>query len=165
VDFERGFTLVEIIMVMVILTVLAVVAFVRSADVVGMRAGVAANGVAEDLRYAQRTAASKNLRTWVVFNSNADVYRLYEGERRASRTLMVHPLTRQGYVVRLDEGEYSGVEILSVDFRGRREVSFDSMGTPFDRRGRRLTADGTVTLTGPVDVTVNRDTGIVKVER
>ena len=78
---------------------------------------------------------------------------------------MVHPLTKEDFVVRLGEGEYAGIGIEDVDFGRRNEVAFDSMGTPYDEKDRLLTADGRVTLTGPIDITVNKDTGVVKVER
>ena len=44
-------------MIVVIIAILAVAASVKSADLVGIRAGIAAGRVAEDLRYA-RTSAS-----------------------------------------------------------------------------------------------------------
>jgi len=152
-------------MIIVILAVLAVVASVRSADLVGIRAGVAANRIREDIRYAQNAASSNHLRTWVVFDVSTDTYRLYQGEDRRTRSPMTHPLTRGDYVVRLNEGEYSGVEILDVDFTRKDEVAFDSMGTPHDGKGKPLGADGRVSLTSDVDVVVNRDTGVVRVER
>lgn len=162
---EKGFTLVEIVMVVVILSVLLVVASVRSADLVGTRAGVAANRMREDIRYAQSAASSNNLRTWVVFDVSADIYRLYQGEDRSSRASMTHPLTRNDYVVRLNEGEYAGVQILDADFTGKDELCFDSMGTPYDEMGKPLGANGRVSLTGDVDVVVNPETGVVRVER
>jgi prepilin-type N-terminal cleavage/methylation domain-containing protein len=162
---RKGFTLVEIVMIIVILAILAVVASLKSVDLLDMRAGVAANRIGSDVRYAQRTASAKNLRTWVVFDESAEEYGLYQGEDRGSRVPMIHPLTKGDFVVRLNEGKYAGVEILEVDFDRRDEVAFDSMGTPYDEKGRRLAADGRVTLTGSVDITVSKDTGVVKVER
>lgn len=161
---QTGFTVIEFAVLIVIMGILAVVVVTRGVNLTPMRANVAASRIKQDIRYAQKEAAAGYVRTWVVFDDANERYTLYSGDDKPSRTPMINPLTRDDYIVQLDEDEYSGVEITGVNFDGKSEVEFDSMGTPFDGDNNRLTSDGKVTLNGSIDIVVTYNTGMVKVE-
>ncbi len=164
-DMEAAFTTVELIIVIVIIAVLAVVVVAGAGGTARMRISVAAERVKGDIRYAQEEACTRHMRTWVEFDAANETYSLYVGDVKATRVLMTDPMTRGNYIIQLNAGDYSGTEIISVDFDSRSTLEFDSMGTPYNWWGDTLTADGTVTLTGSVKIVVVKNTGMVGIEK
>lgn len=162
---EAAFTTVELIIVIVIVAVLAVVVVAGAGGIARTRVSVTADRVKGDIRYAREEACTRHMRTWVEFDAANETYSLYVGDDKATRVLMTNPMTRGNYVIQLNEGDYSGVEIISVDLDSRSTLEFDSMGTPYNWWGDTLAADGTITITGSVDVVVVKDTGMVRVSK
>ncbi len=162
---KAAFTTVELIIVIVIVSILAVVVIAGSGGIARTRISVTANRVKGDIRYAREEACTRHMRTWVEFDAAGETYSLYVGDDKATRVLMTDPMTRGNYVVQLNTGDYSGVEMISANFDGKTTLEFDSMGTPYDWKSGPLAADGTITLTGGVIIVVVRGTGMVRISK
>lgn len=106
---ERGFTLIEIVMVLLLIAILAVVVIPRLGTYTGMQLEVAAKKVASDIRYAQSLAMANRTAQWqrITFDADTDSYRIY------SKTGSVKdPVTQEpAFAVRFNQGEYQGVDV------------------------------------------------------
>ncbi len=163
-QYKPGFTLVEILMVVVILIIgaLAVIPMISSAASVQVDA--AADMLAADLEYAKSLAISR-----------ADVYRVYFNESQnyyevqdSSGNVIEHPVKHKDFTVDFDAMSHlDRVTIDDVDFDGTTEVRFNYLGSPLDGGGGDLDA-GTVTLVAgdsEIKVTVEAVTGMIRVNR
>jgi prepilin-type N-terminal cleavage/methylation domain-containing protein len=75
-NWQSGFTIIEIILVMMIIAILAAVAIPRFDFATSSRASVdgAANMIASDIRYAQEFAMANRISKSVTFTSGSSVY-------------------------------------------------------------------------------------------
>jgi len=119
-----GFTLIELIMVVVVLIVLATVIGPKISDTLkGTRVNTAARKIATDIRYAQSLAISTQALHGVIFNPNpANTYSIYSP---SSANIIWNQFSGGLYTVQLNAGEYDGVTI-----DGSYEVTFDALGSP-----------------------------------
>ena len=160
---QAGFTLIEIMMVVVILVIaaLAVVPMLSSGASVQVEA--AADMLAADLEYAKSMAISHASVYRVVFNVSQNYYQI----QNAYGTVISHPVKKgQLYTVDFDaQTNLNQVQIDTVDFNGTTEVRFDYIGSPYDGDDNALNT-GSVTLTAgesTAEVTVEPVTGLIKV--
>jgi prepilin-type N-terminal cleavage/methylation domain-containing protein len=147
-----GFTLIELVAVMVIVAVLAAVA-VPSLDAIGQtRAAMAARQLLRDLTFARQRAVATGTVSWVVFDPDAETWSVLGEDPaapgRAGAALLTDPATGRNHVQQLDAGSFVGVQIVSAAFDGDVEVGFDWLGRPLNAAETALAADGTVTLSG-----------------
>ena len=123
---RAGFTLVEILVVVVLLGIAAAVVVPQIASGEDFQVRSAARMLASDLQYAQSLATTTQSSVTVSFVPAGSSYSL----SNASGTL-THPITKDAYNVDFrSQGDFSDLEMLSADFGGNSLVSFDSMGIP-----------------------------------
>ena len=152
-------------MVIVILGIIAWIAFPQVSPLDEVRQRAAAHRVAADLRYAQAQAISRRRVHGVLFDPVAERYWIYAP---SPATAIVDPADR-GKTLTVDFAtrmEYRGVTILSASFGTTPGVQFDYFGVPRDTAGVDLAATGRVILTvpGQVDtIDVSPETGQVTV--
>ena len=152
----NGFTLIEIIIVVVIISIvaLAAVPMMSSASSVQIRA--AANMIAADLEYAKSMAISRGQNYSVLFDQNADNYRL----RDQDNNVIEHPVKKGfDYIVDFqNDGRLSRVDIAGADFSATQDVQFDSLGSPDNGGTVTLQAGGTT-----ITITVEPITGYISI--
>lgn len=118
----RGFSLVELIMVVLIVSIVASIAIPRFASTLALqRVEAAANRIQRDLEFARRYARQSSAELTVAFDQATHSYHLI-GVSDPN-----HPA--QEYVIELGEEPYQ-VQILAVDFDGNAKVTFDGFGAP-----------------------------------
>lgn len=149
-----GFTLVELIVVMVIMAIAAAIVIPSMASTQGVEATSAARMVAADLEYAQNVAITYQDPVTVTFNSGGESYSLSN-----TSGPLIHPMTKAAYIVDFSaRNEFQRLDVVSATFGGGPTVTFDELGTPDN--------PGNVTLqVGPhaYQVTVGAATGKVTV--
>lgn len=154
---QRGFTIIELVMVLILLAILAAVAIPRFSGYGGMKQGNAVLKIASDIRYAQNKATTTQKRSRVLFtgSTNYDIYSCATASQCPCASWILFSQVNLN-------NDYPGVTISS----GVAEIEFNSLGRP-DGAGSctALAADVTVTVSYSGEtartVTVLQQTGMV----
>ena len=140
-----GFTLVEIIVVVVILGIAALIAVPMLSSAADMQVRAAANRLAADLDYAKGLAVTHQKNYSVVFYPASESYDIRE---TVSDTIVDNPV-RPGtqYVVNFaNDSNMSRVNIVSTDLDSD-TVTFDYLGSPYSGAGTTTPLNsGVITL-------------------
>ena len=142
---KDGFTVIELIMVILIVSILAVVLIPRIGGIRPFKLDGAGQKLVSDMKYAQTLAMSRHPIHGTLFEPAQEKYPVY---RDGADTPIEDP-HRPGtsLIVDYDEEEhFEGVDLYSVSFTGGNEIRFDCFGTPSDASDTPLTATGEVVL-------------------
>lgn len=146
---RRGFTLLELTMVMVVVAIVAAVAIPRQATALhSRRASVAAQRIVADLEYARAQAITGSASQSLVFSTDAEQYSL-PGVGSLSAAAGV-------YTVDLWDAPFH-CDLVSVDFGGGLTLTFDGYGLP-DNAGFVIVASGSSQRRVDVDGSSGRGT-------
>lgn len=141
-DRARGFTLLEVLMVMAIGAILAAMAAPRYGRALARyRVETAARRVQADLTYARQRARTLSQSVTVSFDAAAETYSIVgmaDPDHKAA-----------AYTVDLARSPYEGA-IVSLDFGGRSVVTFSGYGVP-DSSGDVKVGSGNFSKTVHVD--------------
>lgn len=161
--FCGGFTLIEIIIVVVILalTGMMIVPMINSAGSVQL--GTAANVIAADMEYAKSMAISRGQFYSVEFDKTTESYRIKD----QAGAVISHPVKKGfDYIVDFkNDGRLNKVDISDVSFNGTSEIKFDYLGSPYDGDDSALNS-GVVTLQSgdsTITVVVEPVTGLITI--
>ena len=136
---ERGFTLVEIIIVVVILSIAAMAAIPLMSSASDVQIRSASNLIAADLEYAKSMAISKGQNYSVVFNASANSYQIEDQDD----TVIQHPV-KKGFNYVMDfpnDNRLSKIDITNVNFDSTWTIEFNCLGSPVG-----LNNTGTITI-------------------
>lgn len=138
----RGFTLVEIVIVLVILSIVALAAIPLVSSGGSMQIRSAANLIAADLEFAKSTAIGRGESFTVVFDDTTESYTIKD----AKGEKIAHPVKKGfDYIMNLGEEGLDKVDIFGVDFDGTSEIKFDYLGSPYNGDNNPLSS-GTISL-------------------
>jgi prepilin-type N-terminal cleavage/methylation domain-containing protein len=160
-----GFSLIELVAVMVVLSIIAGTAAVSLSSTTGNRATMAAKQLQRDMTFARQRAVATGTRSWVAFDTTGQTWTVRAEDPaspgRAGATVLNDPATNATFIQALDASQFVSVQLTSVDFDAGDWVGFDWLGRPLDKAGEAtpLTEDGSVVLTGGHKITVEKDTG------
>jgi len=123
----RGFTLIEILIVIVILAIAAMTAIPMMGSAASVQIRSAGNMIAADLEYAKSLAISKGQNFSVVFDESAESYSIVDQDGNT----ISHPVKKGfDYVIDFQDEGLGRVEIADADFDGASQVRFDYLGSP-----------------------------------
>jgi prepilin-type N-terminal cleavage/methylation domain-containing protein len=160
-----GFTLIELIVVLVLTAILAATATPAIRSLSDGRARHATDQLEHDLTFARQRAMSTGSMSWVVFDTEAESWQMLaedpENPGRASAQPVIDAATGKPHAVTLgaSAGPFAGVEIVSAVFDGGAEVGFDWLGRPLTDAEAPLHVFGRVALSSEKTVWVVPDTG------
>jgi len=140
-----GFTLIELVIVITIISILAWVALPKITATGEIKLDAAARRVAADLRYAQNRSIGTRVVHGLLFEPALSRYTVYAPTPASP---VMDPADR-AKTLRVDftsRMEYKGVAIASASFGGTKGVTFDFFGVPRDSAGTDLAATGRVIL-------------------
>ena len=136
---RKGFTVLELMMVVVAISVLAAVvipAFFHDANVTLENAAVL---LARDLRAAQNRSAYMAEPSTFVFHADGDGYEVQNPDGE----LILNPRTGHEFVRHYSiDGVFRGVRIEQVDAGGDRRIEFDDLGLALETAQITLTFEG-----------------------
>lgn len=151
-----GFTLIEIIVVIVIIGIITMVAVPQMANTLRTkRLYDAVEKLNDDLNYCRDYAISQRTNTWIDYNIGLNRYRLFYGTSLPTRLPLIDPARNSSAWLTISD-DFTGVSLQSVSFGGL-SISFNWWGTPSE--------GGTVVLTNGLNnrtITVNAETGYVQ---
>jgi prepilin-type N-terminal cleavage/methylation domain-containing protein len=126
----RGFTLVELLIVIAIISIAALTAIPMMSSAASMQIRSAANLLTADLEYAKSMAISRAQNFSVIFDAGADTYRIED----QYGNVLSHPVKKGfNYVIDFqNDGRLKKVDILSVDFDSTSKITFDYLGSPYN---------------------------------
>jgi len=144
---DQGFTLIELVMVIVIVGILTGLAIPRFQSFYAIKLTGATQKVVSDLRYVQQIAISRHTNTRLVFNAGSEIYNAQEESPQGSGNWIniTDPFTRSNLQVNFNTDlQYRGIDIASTNFGGT--LRFDWEGVPRNASGAPLTTEGSISL-------------------
>ena len=146
-DRKRGFTMLEVLIVVVILSIAAFVVIPMVGSAASMQIRSASDMISADIEYAKSMAISRGQSYSVVFDTTNERYWI---EDQYSAVIQ-HPV-KKGFDYAIDfknESRLGKVDIDKVDFGGLSRVTFDYFGSP--------TAGGGIDIQAGEDVKITID--------
>lgn len=129
-----GFTLIEILLVVVIIAIAAMIAVPMMGSMDSVQIRSAANMIAADLEYAKSMAISRQENYSVVFNPAGDCYEVHDH----NGIIIKHPVTKLDYKVDFSsDSRLDKVVIDDADFDpdSSNTITFDYLGSPYSGSG------------------------------
>ena len=130
---DHGFTIVELLIVVVILSIVALTAIPMMSSAASIQIRSAANIIAADIEYARSMAISRGQNHSVEFDKDADSYKIVD----LNGVTIQHPV-KKGFTYVVDfrnESRLSRVDITNANFGGTQKVTFDCLGSPVGNGG------------------------------
>jgi Tfp pilus assembly protein FimT len=161
---DVGFTLTELVVIIVLVGIVALLAVPRLANLVGVKASATARKLQSDVVYTQSLSMTTNTRHRLVFLSSTS----YE-VRDAAGALATNPDGQGGFSVAMGSGITLSWSLNGITVANR-GVEFDTLGRPYFYSGSTPSvsnlAAGTITVSGgdtTQTVTVQAQTGMVSI--
>jgi prepilin-type N-terminal cleavage/methylation domain-containing protein len=144
---RRGFSLIELVILLVILGIISVVAFIRLDPYKGIKLDAGAKKVAADLQTVRNLSLS--LAKWYGVSFEVDpvnTYTVYETTGTLDAVIENPAQPGKNFQVALGS-YYDGIKILSVNISGGNKVEFHPAGAPYnDKNGAPIVAIGRIVL-------------------
>jgi prepilin-type N-terminal cleavage/methylation domain-containing protein len=152
-----GFTLIEILIMVVIIAIAALTAVPMMSSAASMQIRSAANMITADLEYAKSMAISRGQDFSVEFDKNTESYSIEDQDG----VVIQHPV-KKGFPYEINfqnDSRLSKVDITNVDFNATSKIQFDCLGSPDNGGSINLEAGGTT-----VTITVEPVTGYISIQ-
>lgn len=152
---RNGFTLIELVMVIVLISIIAVFLAPRMVSVTSTNAGAFVDKLRADVRYAQGLAMTQNARSRVYFNNTGTAptagYAVVSSNTTTCTAFSaaIDPAGTGNLTVTLNTGSYAGITVASTT----NCLEYDSLGRPYDCIGNlgicsAVATGATITING-----------------
>jgi len=161
VVLRKGFTLIEVVMVLVIVGILAALAIPRFDSFYSIKLDGSMKKVVSDIRYAQLTAVSRHGNCRIVFGPASDTYIAEEQLTLGGPWSGIKdPFTKANLTMNFrTDPQYKGIDIVNANFNSSNILQFDWQGVPQAGGTATFNCQGNIRV-----VTVAQNTGRVRVQ-
>jgi MSHA pilin protein MshC len=157
-ESKRGFTLIELVIVILLIGIVAVYAAPKTGDLQAMSAAAFRDKLKADIRYAQNLAMAQSRRYRVYFNAapapSPNGYAVaFDTSNGAWSTFgyAQNPDSSGSLSIALNTGQYNGITVASTS----NPLEFNSLGKPTG-------GSATVTVSpGGYTITITSETGLI----
>tara|TARA_Y100000588_G_scaffold67290_1_gene68107 strand:- start:824 stop:1321 length:498 start_codon:yes stop_codon:yes gene_type:complete len=150
-QISKGFSLIELIVIMTLLGILAALASTRIKDIsVNVRVSAATNQITSDIELIKETALANHENMSITYNLEQNNYTI----RKNGSIMTDYPGSDSG-IINLSEGMFSGVDITQVNINGSNVINFDKWGNVLN--------NGTITLNQNHIISINKLTGFTEI--
>ncbi len=160
----RGFSLVELAVVMVLVTLLAAVAVPALSGAAEARTLAGVAHVERDVAGARDLASHGGVRTWIRFSVAQQRYEAFveqaENPGIANRLARIDPMRGGAFIQDFGGAEWGGLALTSASFDGGSELGFDWKGLPLAVSGSPLAFDGVLEFSNGRHVVVSANSGL-----
>ncbi len=150
-DRRAGFTLIEILGVIVILGIASAVIVPQISTRDDLKAAAMARVIMADLAYAQDRSIAMQKVHYVRFDVAAGTYDVLDSMSPVTR--ITHPVDKGPYLVQVGAGRNDSLKVVTInsaDFDGQPVIAFDELGVPYSYNAataaRTPLNAGTITL-------------------
>lgn len=167
---SKGFTLVEMIVVVVIISIAAVLAVPMLSSASSLQVRSAATILAADLEYAKNMAISRQQNYAVILDVTNDSYQIQAETTPGTWEVVDHPVRPGDFVVDFaTTGNVDDVSIATADFNSNQTITFDYLGAPYAGQSTAtgLNGQGQITLQADsytITINVEAITGYVTIQ-
>ena len=120
----QGFTLIELIIVIILLGIIGAIASTRLTDISSnMRVSSAINQIISDIELTKELALAKSSNMTITFDINLEEYTIREN----GSLVIDYPGSENG-VIKLTDGIFSSTDLTSVNLNGSNIINFDKWG-------------------------------------
>jgi prepilin-type N-terminal cleavage/methylation domain-containing protein len=159
-----GFTLIEILVVVVVIGIAAAVIAPQFGTRDDVSAGAGARAVMASLTYAQNRAITTATTHYIQFDATNQMYSVMTSITPA--IYVINPVTLNNYQQSFGDASVglSNVSLVSASFDGQTTIAFDAMGTPYSYNPLTnttsvLSAGSIVVNTGACTLTISVQSG------
>ncbi|MBU4201237.1 MAG: type II secretion system GspH family protein [Verrucomicrobia bacterium] len=159
-----GFSLIEMIVVMLVMGILVVLAVEKFTSVSSIYAPLAADELIVNLRYIRNLAITRERSTRVIFSVVSNSYVVSLANTNGLYVAAKDPVSQSPWVVDVAE-RFSGVALSNVNIGGSSTLYFSGTnGIPCYNTNTPLTANGTIVFNSGLTVMIAPDTGYIERE-
>lgn len=144
---KKGFTLIELVMVIVLLAIVSASSFVSIGAYKSVKLDAAAKKVAADISLARSLALAKAVWCGASFNAATEQYSVYQTDGNVDTVINNPAKPGTNLTINLNT-EFSGVMIAAVAIPGGgSQLEFSPRGIPYnDKNGAALASEAVITL-------------------
>jgi MSHA pilin protein MshC len=126
---RRGFTLIEILSVVIILGIASAIIVPQLSSRDDLRCASAARALMGDLLYAQSRSIALGKMHYVQFDTTTNTYQVLDAV--SPNNVINNPVTQIPYTMTVGTGSLANVKINTASFDGNTTLAFDAMGVPY----------------------------------
>ncbi len=149
IECHRGFTLIELCLTVVLLSILAIAAIPSFRNSGAAECRSAASKIASDITYMRRLSMARHNNYYLTFNAATNSYAAYYYNPATPlvSTAITDPLTQQNFSVNFSTlPGMTGVDITSANINGNAIIAFNSDGYPLDMSGTMLNSAASIVV-------------------
>tara|TARA_B100000427_G_C15512492_1_gene596827 strand:+ start:780 stop:1274 length:495 start_codon:yes stop_codon:yes gene_type:complete len=129
-ETTSGFTLTELIIIIILIGIFATMAMMRTRDGVStIQQQIAIDQITSDIDLVKSMAFAKHDTITIVFSTNNEQYTIFVGPDGSRTALSDFPNSNNG-VISFDNATFRNVNISNANFSGTSELQFLPLGEP-----------------------------------